>query len=178
MKRIIIAGILCLLGASALYADNLPTEENYKDMAELRQKLVRMKREMDAFMKDIIKESAGQSGTALEGIGQDIKVDIAENENSFVVKADMPGMAKDRIDVTLANNRILKIAGTRDIMQKEERPGMVRQERSQSHVERTLELPSDCMSEGIKASYKEGVLEITIQKKVSAKESKVQVKVQ
>jgi len=50
------------------------TDEDYKDMAQLKKKLVRMKREMDSFMKDIISTYPDQATGAVDMFGQDVKV--------------------------------------------------------------------------------------------------------
>jgi len=178
MKKIIISLILIASFAVISYAETGPTEQDYKNMDELRVKLVRMKREMDKFMKDIISTYPDQAMSAVDVFGQDVKVDVAENDKNVIVKADLPGMDKDKIEVTLMNNKILKIGGTRNVTKEESAPGMVKQERMAGRFERVLELPVECLSEGIKAAYKNGVLEIDIPKKKPGKEEQVKINVQ
>jgi len=178
MKKIIAIALLCAAVCGMAYADSLPTEQDYKNLAELREKLVRMKREMDKFIKDIITTYPDQPSGNVDLFGQDVKVDVAETDKDIIVKADLPGMDKDKIDITLANNRILKIAGSREMSKEETSPGVVKKERMSGHFERTLELPADCMNEGIKATYKNGVLEIIIPKRKAAKAEEIKVKVQ
>lgn len=175
MKKIIIAILFVVLMAGTGYAVTTPTDEDYKNMGELRAKLVRMKREMDKFMKEIV---ATYPDEAMSGFGEDVKVDITETDKDVLVKADLPGMDKDKIDITLENYKTLKIAGTREMEAKEITPGVVRQERMSGKFERILELPVECMSEGIKATYKAGVLEVVIPKKVKGKPEAVKINVQ
>ncbi len=178
------AMILCavvLMSGSRAFANTATTaaaDDESKDMAELKTKLIKMKREMTSFMKELISTCSEDTVSPLEGFSQDIRVDVTENDKEFIVKADMPGMSKDRIDVVLENERMLRISGTRETMVKEEAPGVVRQERSLGRVERVLELPGEGMAKGITANYKDGVLEITIPKKELGKEAKIKVKVQ
>lgn len=172
--------ICCIMMVCACaFAETVTTaqDDEYKDMAELRKKLVRMKKEMDSFMKEIVSTYSDTTDIPLGAMAQDIKVDIADNNKEYVVRADMPGMSKDRIDVTLENERFLRISGTRETAVREETPGMVRQERSLGRVERMVELPGAGAVDGIKANYKDGVLQITIPKKKPAPETKVKVKV-
>ena len=179
MKRLF-GGVLIfvsLLAAGMACAATDLTDEDYKDITQLKKKLVRMKREMDSFMKDIVSTYPDQK-TSFDSLDQDVKIDVAENEKDFVVKADLPGMAKDRIDVTLENDRLLRISGAREAAASQTSPGMVRQERNLGKFERTVELPSACRADGIKASYDEGVLEVVIPKKEIQPESKIKVKVQ
>jgi len=182
MKRYF-AIILCavaLTSGSCAFADTAVTaaDDGSKDMAELKTKLIKMKREIDSFMKELVSTYSDDTASPLGSLSQDIRVDVTENDKEFIVKADMPGMSKDRIDVVLENERVLRISGMRETMAKEETPGMVRQERGLGKVERTLELPGEGMTEGIKANYKDGVLEIMIPKKKTREETKIKVQVQ
>ncbi|MFA5143171.1 MAG: Hsp20/alpha crystallin family protein [Candidatus Omnitrophota bacterium] len=137
-----------------------------------------MKKEMDRFMKDIIGSYADIGGANTAVFGQDVRVDIAQDAGNVIVKADLPGMSKDKIDITLQNNRMLTIAGSRAVMMEQTGPGVIRQERSSGHFTRTLELPAECENSGIKATYAEGVLQIVLPKKKGAKEEAVKVSVQ
>jgi HSP20 family protein len=143
----------------------------------MREKIVRMRREMDKFMKDIAGPSADMDKGGMGAFGADVRVDITENDKDVVVKADLPGMSKDQINITLANNRILTISGLREVMTKQTSPGVVRQERMSGRFERSVELPAECENSGIKAAYKEGVLEITLPKKKNAKDDTIKVTV-
>ena len=175
MKKMITAILLAVLMAGTGYAATAPTEEDYENLGELRTKLIRMKREMDKFMKEIV---ATYPDETISGFGQDVKVDVTETDKDVIVKADLPGMDKDKIDITLENYKTLKIAGTREMGTKEITPGVVRQERIGGKFERVIELPAEGMSEGIKATYKAGVLEVIIPKKVKGKPEPVKINVQ
>ena len=170
MKKIIIAVLLLAASAGMAYGVAVPDDQGSQSLDELRVKLVRMKREMDKFMKDIIATYPDQApGSAgLDMFGQEVRVDVAETLKDIIVRADLPGMDKDKIDITLENNKILKIAGTREMMKSQTAPGVVKQERMSGHFERMLELPAECLSAGIKATYTNGVLEIVIPKKKPA----------
>ena len=174
MKKLILAVLISLVCAGTSLAD-MPTDQDYENLDELRVKIVRMKREMDKFMKDII--STYPSDGTLDTFGQDIKVDVTQTDTDVVIRADLPGMAKDKIEITLENSRVLRIAGSREIVRKETTPGVVRQERMQGRFERVLELPAECRNEGIKATYKDGVLEIVIPKVDQTKEKPVKISV-
>lgn len=186
MKKMTIAFIIAVLSTGLVFAqtyDSAPADsqtQEEKNLEILSKKLVRMKREMDKFVKDMSAAYSGsQDPAVMAAFGSDVKVDVAENDKSFVVTADLPGMDKDKIDVTLENARILKISGMRRMEKKETSPGgVIRQERMEGRFERVLELPAECKSDGINASYKNGVLEITIPKKAPVNIETVKVKVQ
>lgn len=150
------------------------TDADYKNLERLRGDLVKMKREVDKFVKEI---SSSDMTSSYSGYGQDVRVDVTEDANNYLVKADLPGMEKEKIEVTLEKSKILRIAGSRGVEIKEVKPGMVRQERMAGQFERTIELPGEGTAQGIKASYKDGVLDIVIPKKKVQPEDKVKIKV-
>jgi len=178
MRKIFILYAILIAVIGSAYAETVPTEEDYKNIDELRVKLMRMKKEMDRFVKDIVSTYPDQALNAVDVFGQDVKVDIAQTDKDVIVRADLPGMDKDKIEVTLLNNKILKIGGTRNVEKKEAAPGMVRQERMSGKFERVLELPVECLNEGIRAAYNNGVLEVDIPKKKPGKEEEVKINVQ
>ena len=185
MKKLTIVIVISIIAASLAFAqsyertaaDDQAQEE--KNLEILSKRLVRMKKEMDKFVKDMSATySDAQSSPVMTSFGSDVKVDITENDKSFIVTADLPGMDKDKIDIAMESGRILKISGMRNMEKKVTAPGVVKQERMEGKFERVLELPAECMSEGISASYNNGVLEIIIPKKEPVKKESVKVKVQ
>lgn len=186
MKRSTMTVIISVLGVSLAFAqayDKAPADDQTQEeqnLAILSKKLVRMKKEMDKFVKDMSATYSGaQDPSGIMAFGSDVKIDVAENDKGFIVTADLPGMDKDKIDIALENARILRISGMRHVEKKETSPGgVIRQERMEGKFERVLELPAECKSEGISASYKNGVLEITIPKKAPVNIETVKVKVQ
>jgi len=176
MKKAVILLSMILLSSFA-YADT--TDDNVtRDMTILRKKLGQVKREMDLLVRDFT-SNMPVAGEPMAGtFGGDIYVDVLQTEKTVIVKADLPGMDKDKIDVTLDNDRFLKISGTRSITKSEKSPGVVRQERFYGNFSKVVELPCEVTPVGINASYKDGVLEITIPKKAkSPKEESVKIDV-
>ncbi len=178
MKRLLTVILFLAVFAGESQAVSMPTEEDYQNLDQLRAKLVRMRKEIDKFMKDIAGPYADMDKTGQGVFGEDVRVDVAENDKNIIVKADLPGMAKDKIEITLANDRVLTIAGSREIFTQINSPGVVKQERMSGHFERVLQLPADCENHGIKATYNEGVLEVILTKKKSVKEEKIKVNIQ
>lgn len=101
-------------------------------------------------------------------------VDIKEEKNRFLVIADIPGVDKEKIQISLENN-ILTIQGERSFEKKEEHNGYSRIERAQGQFYRRFSLPQTADESQITAKYKQGVLEITIPKKEVALQKKIEV---
>lgn len=103
-------------------------------------------------------------------------VDIRETENELVLKADVPDVKFEDIDVRLENGT-LTLKGERKFEEQKEQGGWHRMERSYGAFERVFTLPETINPEGVKADYKNGVLTVTLPKKEIAKPRQVKVQV-
>jgi HSP20 family protein len=104
-------------------------------------------------------------------------LDVAERENEFVITAEMPGVKKDDISVTLENG-VLTVSGEMKSEQTEkEGERIVRQERRYGKYVRSLRLGTQINEKAIKAHYKDGVLELTLPKAEEVKPKKISVDV-
>lgn len=104
-------------------------------------------------------------------------VDIVENENELVVKADIPDVKFEDIDVKLENGT-LTLRGERKFEKQESgKGGWHRVERSYGTFERSFTLPDTVDPEHVKADYKNGTLTVTLPKKEIAKPRQVKVEV-
>lgn len=90
-------------------------------------------------------------------------VDIREEENRFVLNADIPGVKPDNIEVTMENG-VLTISGSREETTRDEQNGYRRVERVSGRFFRRFTLPDTANAEGIKAKSHDGVLEVIIPK--------------
>jgi HSP20 family protein len=106
------------------------------------------------------------------------RVDISENDGQYLVKADIPGVAKEDIKITVDND-VLTIQGERKQEQEEENKHFHRVERFYGSFIRSFTLPDDADAPALKAAAQEGQLTVTIPKKASAPSaSAVQVPVE
>jgi len=103
-------------------------------------------------------------------------VDIHETEDSFVVKADLPGMNKDDIQVDLKDST-LTLKGEKRFEDKVSKDNYIRIERAYGTFTRSFTLPQNVDADKIKAKYKDGVLEIILPKKEEAKAKQIKVEV-
>ncbi len=90
-------------------------------------------------------------------------VDIFEEKGEIVIKSDLPGLSRDDINVKLVGNSII-ISGEKKNEEKVERKDYLMVERSYGSFSRTVNLPEGVDSEQIKASFKDGVLEVRLPK--------------
>jgi HSP20 family protein len=103
-------------------------------------------------------------------------VDIYETEHELVVKADLPDVNPQDLDIHVENN-ILTIRGERKFENKVKEENYLRIERSYGSFSRTFSLANSVNSEAIKADYQNGVLTLSIPKREEAKPKQIKVNV-
>lgn len=103
-------------------------------------------------------------------------VDVLRNKESIIVRADLPGMSKDNLDVTVLNNRLF-IRGEKKRETETDEKNAHRLERFFGSFERVIELPAQVNPEAIKASFKDGVLEVTAPLREEAKPRQISLEV-
>ena len=101
-------------------------------------------------------------------------VDIREEAEQFVLRADVPGVDPKAIQVS-TDDGVLKIKGSREQAEASAEGPFVRRERARGDFERSFQLPETADVSSIEASHKQGVLEILIPKKPEVTPRKIQV---
>jgi HSP20 family protein len=100
---------------------------------------------------------AAQRGSALWAPA----IDVVHKDDRLVIKADVPGMKKDDLSIEVTDNA-LTIQGERKSDREEEHGGVYRSERSYGSFCRVIPLPEGAITEQANASFRDGVLEITL----------------
>lgn len=103
-------------------------------------------------------------------------VDVEETESEYIVKAELPGLKKEDIKISITDDT-LTISGERKMQKEEKGKTYHRIEMNYGKFERTIRFPSEVLPDKAKASYKDGILSITIPKseKAKAKELEIQI---
>src|SRR5271165_2987748 len=103
-------------------------------------------------------------------------LDVREDVDNFVVRAELPGLKREDIDVSLHDGALV-IAGERKAEKVEEGVEVHRQERYYGKFQRALTLPTPVAADKIKAQYKDGVLTVTLPKVEEAKPKQIDISV-
>ena len=103
-------------------------------------------------------------------------VDVYEEGDEVVVKAELPGLSKQDIDVTLTEST-LTLKGEKKKEEELKEKNYYRSERSSGGFVRSIELPSEVKTDQTKASFKNGILEIRLPKTEEAKKKVTKVKI-
>ena len=103
-------------------------------------------------------------------------VDISETKDSYVIHAELPGMKKDEVKITM-NDNVITIRGEKKNEAEKKEANYHRIERAHGMFERSFALPGSVLGDAIEARYDEGILTITLPKTEEAKEKVIDVKV-
>lgn len=104
------------------------------------------------------------------------QLDVVENENEYLVALELPGLGKDDVSITLVENK-LTIEGEKKQVEKAEDKQMHRVERRYGKFQRQIQLPDLVDQDKIDATFKDGILSITLPKSEKAKPKTISVKV-
>jgi HSP20 family protein len=102
------------------------------------------------------------------------RVDVIDRPEEIVVRAEVPGVDKEHLDVSLTDNTIT-IKGSTSHETKEEKGDYYRSEMSRGNFARTIALPADVDGAKAKATFNNGVLEVTMPKVATAKRRTIKV---
>ena len=135
----------------------------FRDMSSLEGRLGRLFTE------------AGVPFASVEGVGSWLPpVDIVEEADRLVFRAEIPGVAKDDIDVKVENGTLI-LRGEKKQEQASESETSHRVERFYGVFSRSFVLPTSIATEKIQARYKDGVLELVLPKADEAKPRKIAI---
>ncbi|MCO8266880.1 archaeal heat shock protein Hsp14 [Haloferax prahovense] len=130
---------------------------------------------------DEIEDLFDRMGRSFEesGIGrfQDISLDVVDADEAIEVVADLPGFQKDDLDVSVSGRR-LTIAADHEESSEVDDDQYVRRERSQRSVSRTITLPTEVVRDEVTASYRNGVLTVTLPKAEPAGDDSTQIDIE
>ena len=145
---------------------SLSTWPSFGRLSDLRDEIDRL---FDSPLNELARTSQLLSGYAPA-------LDVFEEKNHFVVKAELPGMKKEDIEVSFHDGS-LSISGERKNETKHEDAEVYRSERYFGRFQRTVTLPAPVAADKVKAAYKDGVLTVTLPKTEEAKPKQIDVSI-
>ncbi len=110
-----------------------------------------------------------------EGLPSEFKCDIRENPQAYLVHAELPGVSKEDLQITVDNGVLTIAAEVKQHDQKAEDEKVVRSERYFGSVSRSFQLPLEVDQAGAKASYENGILELNLPKKQAQAGRRIEV---
>jgi HSP20 family protein len=140
----------------------------FRDLVNLQERMNRLFEDSMARSKTTDEEMAMGAWTP--------SVDIFETPEIVVLKADLPGIEQKDIDVRIENNT-LTLRGERKFLKETTEEDYHRIERSYGTFSRSFQLPGTIDQEGIKATHKDGVLEVVLPKREESRPTMIKVDV-
>ena len=131
--------------------------------------------EMDELFHNRLASVLG--GEGLQSAAWSPVVDIEESAEAYTIRAELPGLSKEKVKVTVENG-VLTLSGERDLERRVETKTFHRVERSHGTFTRSFTLPDDVDSESVAANFKAGLLEIQIAKREEALPKSIEVRVE
>ena len=144
-----------------------------RDLATFPSDIFNMQREMNKMFDSF---SRGVDEPTLPNGNWMPAVDVAEEDNKYVVKIELPGVNKDDVKITLESS-ILTIRGEKKAEKETKEKNYHRMERSYGSFLRSFTLPTTVKNDKIDAEYRDGILSITLPKAEEAKPKHIEVKV-
>lgn len=113
------------------------------------------------------------------------RIDIAENENNFFIYAELPGLNKEDVKITINDDRVLYLKGEKKRDLSEEKDGevnsdsrtYVRAERAYGEFSRSFVLPENINTENVNANFNNGVLAVTLNKIEPVKPKEIEIQI-
>ena len=136
--------------------------------------LDRIRREMDRLWDSFFERRPARVEEVSEWFPS---LDVSETDSEYVVKVEVPGIDPKDIEISLMNN-LLTIKGEKKQEKEEKEENYHLIERSYGSFTRSIRLPSQVQNDKINATYKNGVLKVTLPKTEEAKKKEIKIKVE
>jgi HSP20 family protein len=133
-------------------------------------------RELDSLQSDLNRLFDGFFGSRAGNGGRrwTPAMDLVEGDDSLVLRADLPGMTEDDLDIEIKDG-VLTVSGERKAEREDKGEGYYRAERAFGSFSRSLTLPEGVDADQVSASFDKGVLEVKIPKPAESKPHRVQI---
>ena len=150
-----------------------PFESMWREMEEMRAELDQLFHQNAPGNRFLLPGGIGDR--MIPAIRGEFRVDVREHEDDVIVVADLPGVEKEMITITLVNPRALAISCERDRESEDTREGYYVRERTFGTMRRIVTLPTEVMEEDSRAGFKNGVLEVVLRKAKGAGKGRIAI---
>jgi HSP20 family protein len=146
-----------------------------RELGSFPSDVLNMQREINRMFDSFFRSEIPEGSPLAESVWTPA-VDIAEDENGYIVKVELPGVAREQVKITMQDN-VLSIKGEK-VQENESRTSSFhRTERSYGSFERRFSLPSNVRQDSIDATFKDGILTVALPKAEEAKPKQIEVTV-
>lgn len=155
----------------------------WRPLSAIAREMARAEREMERTFEDFLgRPWFGLSWPRRLRLWEDLgtrgpAIEVCEEKDEVVVKAELPGMKKEDLELNISDNR-LTIKGEKKKEEEVKEKGYYYSERSYGSFTRTIQIPKDIKPDKIRATFKDGVLEVRLPMTEEAKRKEVKIKVE
>ena len=143
--------------------------DRFGEMVDMRDRIDRLFEEYFGQVPAIREDALGRNWAPA--------VDIYEDKDNIIVKAELPGIKKEDLSIDVKNN-VLTLSGERKHEKETKKENFHRMERSYGKFSRSFTLPNSVKVEKVKAQYKDGILDISLPKTEKAKTKAIPINVE
>jgi len=148
-------------------------DEPNRELSPARGFRAEMDRLFDSFFRDAVNPGLPLASELAEWAPP---LDVQENDKEIVVRAELPGIKADELELAIGGTNTLVISGEKKETQERREGGHVYQERRFGQFRREVSLPAPVDPDDVQADYKDGVLEVRLKKSQEALPRRITIK--
>lgn len=114
-------------------------------------------------------------GHAQQAAAAQVRVDVSEHDQAYVIRAEIPGVKKEDIDISIDGDQVAISAEVKNEKEAREGERVLRSERYYGKVYRAFALGQPVDEDGAAAKYSDGILELTLPKKAAAQAKRIAI---
>jgi HSP20 family protein len=137
--------------------------------------LTHLDQAFDDLLRGFFVRPVAFEGNRPEQQAAQFRVDVSENEQAYIVKAELPGVKKEDINISIDGDQVAITAECKNEKEVKEGERVLRTERYYGKLQRAFQLGQLVDEDGASAKYTDGVLEVTLPKKAAAQAKRVSI---
>jgi HSP20 family protein len=137
--------------------------------------ITRFDEAFDDLLRGFFVRPVGLEGTHREAPPAQFRVEVSENEQAYVVRAEIPGVKKEDINISIDADQVAISAEVKNEKDAREGERVLRSERYYGKVYRAFALGQPVDENGASAKYQDGILELTLPKKAAAQAKRIEI---
>ncbi len=137
--------------------------------------ITRFDEAFDDLLRGFFVRPVGYEGSAAhQQVGQ-FRVDVSESEGSYTIRAEIPGVKKDDINISIDNDQVAISADVKNEKEVQDGERVLRSERYYGKVQRAFQLGQTVDENAASAKYADGILELTLPKKAATSAKRITI---
>jgi HSP20 family protein len=137
--------------------------------------ITRFDEAFDDLLRGFFVRPVGFEGGAAQPQVAHFRVDVSESENAYTLRAEIPGVKKDDIHISIDGDQVAISAEVKNEKEVKDGERVLRSERYYGKVQRAFQLGQMIDQEGCAAKYNDGILELTLPKKAAASAKRISI---